>query len=203
MELAKKLLGLVLVIVGLALAVVGIWFTGHLGTSGTATFTATPSGPGPALLDPSLLNRVAVPMTVTVVPAKGDTVWLGIGAPSDVAAAVGATPATRYTSVVVRDWALVSHRAGTGTPAAIRGSEIWRSQRSSTTPITVTVDQRTAPETYAVAGGTAPAQRIEVTFQRTTWFVQAVVVAVVGLMITAAGAATALARRRNPEEVQA
>ena len=202
MDLAKKLLGALLAVVGAALLVIGLWFAVHLGGSGTATFELRPSA-APVVLEPSVLNRLDEPTTVTVTPASGQQVWVGVGAPSDVTALVGRTPAQHVTSVVIRDWALVSHTTGTGSPVTPSSAEMWQETHTGTSPVTVTLDQANAPQAVVVSADTGSVQRIEVSWSHRTWFVQAVVVAVVGLLVLLAGLATALSglrRRRRPAE---
>lgn len=186
MAIAKKLLSLALAIIGLALLVVGLWFAAHLGSGGKATFRLTPSGTNPLVIEPSLTNRLDQPLTITVRAAAGDSVWTGVGAPSDVEAAIGTTPATRLTQVAVRHWTIVSRSAGTGQPATVKDAEIWRT--TSTTPgqVSITVDQRTAPETIVVAGESSALRSVTVTWQHRTWFFQALVVALFGLLLASA-----------------
>ena len=201
MVLAKKLLSLLLAVVGLALTAVGIWFTAHLGTSGIATFRVSPSGSGPVVLEPSLLNRLDENVAISVTPAAGSKVWLAVGAPSDVTSAIAETPRTRLTGVAVRDWALLATRSGSGTTADLTRAEIWREQLTSVGRVDLTVDQRSAPQTVVVSGQPGQVSTVQVSWQRGTWFAQALVVALVGLMITAAGVVSLVALFRRRREV--
>lgn len=197
MTLAQKLLGAVLAVVGAALLVVGLWFAGHLGGSGTATFDARPATT-PVVIEPSVLNRLDEATTVTVVPTAGRSVWLGVGAPSDVRSVIGTTRADHVTSVVVRDWSLVHHVRGTGAAADPASAEIWRERHTGSTPVTATLEQSSAPQTVVVTGGV---ERVELSWSHGAWFAEAVVVAVLGLLLLAAGAVLVVLgfRRRQAE----
>ncbi len=197
MNLAQKLVGAVLALLGIVLLVPGAWFAGHLGGSGTATFTLHPVR-GTVVLAPSVLNRLDEPTVVLVVPRAGQHVWAGVGAPSDVTALVGTTPVTDVTGVVVRDWALVGHSRGSGSAVDPSRAEIWRETHDDTTPVTVELDQASAPETVVVTGAV---DRIEVSWSHRAWFVEALVVAVLGLLLVLGGLAVAFLlprRRRQP-----
>lgn len=209
MDLAKKLLGAALALVGAAVLVVGVWFAAHLGGSGTATFELGRSN-SPVVLGPTVLNRLDEPTTVRVVPASGSTVWVGVGAPSDVAALVGTTPRTRVTGVVVRDWALVARSEGSGSPVTPSAAEIWRQEHRASGPTVVDLDQASAPETVVVSGDGGSVDRIEVSWTHRAWFVESLVVAVVGFLVLVAGLAVLVVRLRpdrpadaTPEEVTA
>jgi len=195
--IAKKLLSLALAIVGLVLLVTGLWFATHLGTSGDATFRWTASGTSPVVLQPSLINRVDEPLTVKVTPAAGDSVWTGIGAPSDVDAAIGTTPATRLTRVALRPWSVLARATGSGTPASVADAEIWRTRSTTSGAVTIAVDQRTAPESIVVRGEKSPLQSVTVTWRHRTWFYQSLVLAFVGLLLAAVGSGALVAGLRS------
>lgn len=197
MAIAKQLLSLALAVLGVVLLGVGVWFSTHLGSSGAATFRWSPSDTRPVLLEPSLLNRVDKPLTVTVRPAQGDSVWVGLAAPSDVDAAIGRSSAARLTRVAVRDWAIRAERTGTGEPAAIAGAEIWRSRSTNPGAVTIPVDQRAAPETIVVHGEQAPLRSVTVTWRDQTWFVESVLLGFVGLLLAVAGLGALVAGRRS------
>ena len=86
---AKRALSAALTVIGLVLVVVGAWFTVHLGSSGSATLRSTPADGALVVVEPSLLNRVDAPATVTAVAAPGTTIWMGRTTPSDAQAIVG------------------------------------------------------------------------------------------------------------------
>ena len=79
--LIQRVAGALLALVGLVAAVVGAWFLAHLGTSGTATFTAEP-GQRVVVLEPDVLNRVDAPVTIEAVTEDGAPVSVRAGRPS-------------------------------------------------------------------------------------------------------------------------
>lgn len=195
MDLAKKLLGGVVAVAGAALLVLGLWFGVHLGGSGTATFDLAPSAL-PVVVEPSVLNRLDQPTTVRVVPASGQRVWVAVGAPSDVRALLGTSRAEHVTSVKVRIWALVAHLRGTGGAVDPTTAQIWRERHTDTSPVTLTLGQDAAPQTVVVAGRPGSVQRIEVSWTHGAWFAEAVIVALIGLLVLAVGLATVFLHRR-------
>ena len=104
--LAKRVVGGLLALIGLVLTVIGLWYTFHLGGSGTATFSTTASGTNPVLVPQTVLNRVDGVVKVTAVPRKGGAVWLAAAAPSDAKAVLSKTAHTSVTGVSTRPWQL-------------------------------------------------------------------------------------------------
>mgnify|MGYP007004573001 CR=1 FL=1 len=98
--LIQRVAGALLALVGLVAAVVGAWFLAHLGTSGTATFTAEP-GQRVVVLEPDVLNRVDHPVEITAT-GSGD-VWVGTARPSDVEAFFGDAQRAQVAGVDVSD----------------------------------------------------------------------------------------------------
>jgi hypothetical protein len=190
--LAKRVLLAALTVVGLVLLVLGAWFTAHLGSSGSATFRATPAPGSVVLLEPSVLNRVNRPVTVTATARNGGRVFLGVASPSDARAIVGGADRTMVTSAQVEDWSLVSTRAGAGVAPALAGADIWRKVREGSGTVRLTLDQQNAPETLVIAtpdGRAADLSAVTVMIARRTWLFQALLTTLVGLLAAAAGAA--------------
>jgi hypothetical protein len=186
--LAKRVLLAALTGIGLVLLVVGAWFTSHLGTSGSATFEATP-GTGVVVLEPSVLNRVDDPVDVTATTKDGGQVWIGRTSPSDAKAVVGGAEHTSITSSRVGSWSLVGARSGSGAPAAdLAAADVWRQTVAGKGHAHVEVDQGDAPEALVVTtpGGTITS--VTLTISRGTWFAQSLLTALVGLILAAVGA---------------
>ena len=187
--LAKRVLLAALTGIGLVLLVVGTWFTSHLGTSGSATFRATP-GTGLVVLEPSVLNRVDDPVDVTATTKDGGRVWIGRSSPSDAKAVVGGSAHTSITGSRVSTWKLAGTTSGTGAPAAdLAGADVWRQTVTGKGRAHVEVDQGDAPEALVVtapAGGTVTS--VTLTISRGTWFAQSLLTALVGLILAAVGA---------------
>ena len=64
-------------------------------------------------------------------------------------------------------------------------------------PVTLTVRQENAPETLVIAPEGAPLRSLTVTITEKTWFVEAVVAALVGLFLLLAGVSLLWSRRRR------
>ena len=198
--LAKRVLLAALTGIGLVLLVVGAWFTSHLGTSGSATFRATP-GTGVVVLEPSVLNRVDDPVGVTATTKAGGQVWIGRTSPSDAKAVVGGAAHTSITGSRVSSWSLAGATTGTGAPSGdLAGADVWRQTVTGTGRAHVEVDQGDAPEALVVtapAGGTVTS--VTVTISRGTWFAQSLLTALVGLILAAVGAVGLVGTRRGAD----
>lgn len=182
----------VLTLAGLVLAVVGLWFLSHLGLSGTGSFSATPSNSRIVVLDPSVLNRVDGPVTVTAKTKDGGDVWIGRAAPSDARSLVGKAAATSVTGVSVGSWQLETASRGTGNAPALAGTDLWRQQVAGKGSARLAVSQDNAPETVVVAtpsGKPADLSELTLTWQRQAWSAEAVTALVLGLLLAAGGVA--------------
>lgn len=216
--LAKRAVMAALTVIGLVLLVVGLWFTVHLGSSGTATFRTTPQHGGVVVLEPSAVNRVNQPTYVTATAGKDTKLWIGVAGPSDVRAIVGAGERTEVTGAQVRSWSLDTVHEGAGPAPALPAADIWHLSRSGTGSVQVEVDQADAPESVVIAsadGSPVELDDVTVTVQRQTWFFQALLTALVGLLAAVAGAVglrqqwrkprppASVSRHRTVEEVRA
>lgn len=196
--LAKRALLAALTGIGLVLLVLGAWFTAHLGTSGSATFRTAP-GTGVVVLQPSVLNRVDDPVDVTATTSGGAPVWIGRTTPSDARAVVGEGRHTTITGAVVRTWSLERSTSGTGAPAGdLARADVWRQTVTGTGRAHVEVDQGDAPEALVVTSPGGTVTSVTVTISRGTWFAQALLVALVGLILAAVGVAGLIGTRRRP-----
>lgn len=185
--LAKRVLLAALTGIGLVLLVVGAWFTSHLGTSGSATFRATP-GTGVVVLEPSVLNRVDDPVDVTATTKAGGQVWIGRTSPSDAKAAVGGAQHASITASRVRSWSLVGATSGSGAPAAeLAAADVWRQTVTGKGRAHVEVDQGDAPEALVVTAPGGTVTSVTMTISRGTWFAQSLLTALVGLILAAVG----------------
>jgi hypothetical protein len=180
----------VLTLAGLVLAGAGLWFLSHLGLSGSASFSAKPSSNRIVVLDPSVLNRVDSPVTITARARDGGEVWIGRATPSDAASLVGKAAATSITGVSVGGWQLETAQRGSGTAPGLSSADLWRQQAAGTGSATVTLQQENAPETVVVATASGkPADLTELTVQweRQVWSLEAIAALVLGLLLAAAG----------------
>jgi hypothetical protein len=190
--LAKRASFAALTVVGLVLLVVGAWFTVHLGSSGSATFRATPAPGSVVVVEPTVLNRVNHPVTVTAIGKEGTLVFLGVATPGDAKALLGGADRTMVQSAHVPDWSLRSTRAGAGVAPGLAEADVWREVRDGRGTVRITLSQQDAPEALVVATGDGrPAEltSLTLTVERRTWFFQALLATLVGLLAVAAGAA--------------
>lgn len=192
-----RLVGVLLALTGLALTVVGLWFATRLGGSGTAEFTTRPEAGRPVLLTPDVLNRVDADVEVVATPSSGGRVWMALANPSDATAALGDAPHTEITGVDVRDWLLLGASRGSGEPATLGTADLWRQQDDAQEPVTLTVEQESAPESVVVAAEEGEIASLTLRVSDKRWFVEAVVATLVGLFLLVAGV-VAVWPRRHP-----
>ena len=191
----KRVVGALLALVGLALTVVGVWFAAELGTSGSTEFTVRPGTTDPVLIGPDVLNRVDADVVVTATPSDGATVWMALANPSDATAVVGDSRHVAVTGVSVRDWALLTTTTGTGTAPELGAADLWRQQDDAQGPVTLTVAQSGAPETVVVATQGGELESLTMTVVDKSWFVEAVIAALVGLFLLVVGVVLVSSRR--------
>ena len=195
--IVKRVVGALLALVGLALTAVGVWFAAQLGTSGTAEFVVHPATADPVLIGPDVLNRVDADVVVTATPTTGGSMWMALANPSDADAVVGDSKHLAVTGVTVSSWALDTAATGTGAAPALGAADLWRQQDEAKGPVTLTVKQSGAPETLVVKsqGGQLDTLTLQVTDK--SWFVEAVVAALIGLFLLVAGIVLITARHRR------
>ncbi len=195
--IVKRVVGALLALVGLALTAVGVWFAAQLGTSGTAEFEVHPATADPVVIGPDVLNRVDADVVVTATPTTGGSMWMALANPSDADAVVGDSKHLAVTGVTVSDWSLDTATTGTGTSPELGAADLWRQQDEAKGPVTLTVKQSGAPETLVVKaqGGQLSTLTLKVTDK--SWFVEAVVAALIGLFLLVAGVVLLTARRRH------
>jgi hypothetical protein len=200
--LAKRAVLGALTLVGLVLLGVGAWFSYHLGPSGSATFTTQPEQGGVVVLEPSVLNRVDRPVTVTARTSGVSRVWVGRTSASDAAAVVGGAQATTVSGVHVRTWSLDAAPSGTGRATGLTASDVWRQSATGTGTVRLRVEQGGAPEALVVAapdGSPAELDSVTLTIESRTWFFQALLLGLVGLLAVVAGVAGLWQLRGRPD----
>ena len=200
--IVKRVVGAVLSLLGLGLVVVGAWFATQLGSSGTAEFTLATDSDVPVLIQPDVLNRVDSDVVVSATTTSGGSVWMALANPSDATAVVGSSRHQEVTGVSVRDWALTTTTRGSGEPPALGEADLWRKQDSAKGPVRLTVLQSEAPETLVIAATGAPLTSVTLTVLDKSWFVEAVVAALIGLFLIAGGVLLLLPHRRSEGAAQ-
>jgi hypothetical protein len=192
--IVKRVVGALLALVGLALTVVGVWFAAQLGTSGTAELQVHPATADPVLIGPDVLNRVDADVVVTATPTAGGSMWMALANPSDAVAAVGDSKHLAVTGVRVSDWSLDTSTTGTGAAPELGAADLWRQQDEAKGPVTLTVKQSGAPETLVVKAQDGQLSTLTLQVTDKSWFVEAVVAALIGLFLLVAGVVLLTAR---------
>ena len=195
--IVKRVVGALLALVGLALTAVGVWFATQLGSSGTAEFTVHPATADPVLVGPDVLNRVDADVVVTATPTPGGSVWMALANPSDASAVVGGSEHVAVTGVSVRDWSLLTTSTGSGTAPELGAADLWRQQDDAEGPVTLTVKQSGAPETLVVEAQSGQLDTLTIAVTDKSWFVEAVVAALIGLFLVVAGVVLLTSRHRR------
>lgn len=199
--LVDRVVGALVALIGVALAALGVWFATQLGSAGTATFTATPKPTAPVVIGPDVLNRVDGDVRVTAYGKGSEPVTLAVAAPSDVRALLGKSATGTVTGVEVVGWKLrMSEQPGAAAPA-VATADLWRDSASATGSASVTIRQSDAPESVVVSSP-AGLDRVELTWTDSTWFVTAVITALVGLALLLGGILLLLRSRKTTMEVQ-
>jgi hypothetical protein len=193
--IVKRVVGVLLALVGLALTAAGVWLAVELGSSGTARFTVHPATADPVLIGPDVLNRVDSDVVVTATPPAGGSVWMALANPSDADAVVGSSKHLAVTGVSVRDWTLLTTTTGTGTAPELGAADLWRQQDDAEGPVSLTVEQSEAPETLVVASQGGEIGSLTLTVVDKSWFVEAVIAALIGLFLLVVGIVLVTARR--------
>ena len=122
---ARRVLGVVLAVLGGALAVFGVWTALKVGPSGEAHFRVTSKAPGALVVGSDVLNSVDVPVRVTATRSDGGALRL-VAAPSADARAVLATSAVSTVSGVHYPAGRLDLRAsGAGAPTGINTADVW------------------------------------------------------------------------------
>lgn len=189
--LILRIAGAVVALVGLAGVVIGGWFLGSLGTSGTATFTDAPDA-RVVVLEPDVLNRID--SSVEIAAEGSATVWAGTARPSDVENLLSEATRTVVTGVDVSEWVLTTSPSGTDEISDVRGLDIWQSTSSEDGSLSVTIDQEEAPQTLVIAapeGESITDLEFQVTDDR--WSTIAIGVLLAGVLLIIIGLALGLA----------
>lgn len=191
----RRLLGVVLVLTGVAALVVGGWFVRALGTDGAATFTSQPQPGVPVVVDAQTNARTDIPLVITATAADDVPITVSIASPSDAEALLGDSRHERVTGVEVRDWVLTTERIGGGDPITPATADLWRSQTTTDGTAEIAGDLETAPETMII---TTPQDSrltaLSMTWSNPAWFYQALALAFAGLLLALVGVGLVLKR---------
>lgn len=200
LTLLRRLVGVLLVLAGGAALALGLWFHNFLGPGGMARFSVEPVGSTPVVIEPSVLNRTGLPVTISVTPAAGATASIVVGTPSDAAAALGDTVVDVVGPVSVRDRTAPVTRRGTDANGELASVDVWRTTKTADGPTEISISQASAPETVVIspsAGGELDS--VTLAWTRETWARQTMGLIVGGATAAVAGLAAAVWPRRRRE----
>jgi hypothetical protein len=115
---------------------------------------------------------------------------VGRASAADAAAVVDGVDTTTATGARVRGWSLVASHTGGTRATGLASSDVWRQTAGGTGTVRLQVEQDRAPESVVVAapdGGPADLGVVTVTIASRAWFFQALLLALVGLLVVAVG----------------
>jgi len=173
---------------GIAVAVLGAWTALRLGPSGEAQFSATETAPGAFVVGPGVLNSVDVPVRVTATRSDGGAIWVAAAASSDARAVLATSAVSTVRGVHYPAEALDLRPSGAGALPDISKADVWRLSARGGSSAELVVDQGNGPETAVVTSGDASALTnvtMTLTWANSSWLAEALVVALIGLIIAA------------------
>ncbi|MFD6175713.1 MULTISPECIES: hypothetical protein [unclassified Isoptericola] len=175
----QRILGGVLVLIGLAAAALGVASATVWRDTDTVAATAKPSGDGTFVVtDPGVLGLVGDDVTISASVPEGQKVTLAVGRDVDVAGWVGNDPYSRVTGL--SDWENLSVAAGEPADADAKtakapttgpdpaGSDMWVAEASDADSVTLRWSDRPGRWTLLAAGvgKGAQAPTLELTWPR-------------------------------------
>lgn len=205
LTILRRLLGVVLTLLGVAALLFGGWFARSLGTEGQATFTTAPQAGLPVVIDAQTNARTDLPLVITATAKDDVPITLSIATPSDADALLDESRRVRVTGIEVRDgvlsadreWALLTETVGTGDPITPATADLWRSQETTDGSVQIEGDLETAPETMILTTPEdAQIDELTMTWTNPAWFYQALSIVFAGLLVALVG--LALIIRRAP-----
>ena len=186
----RRALGVVVVVLGGALAIFGTWNALRLGPSGEARFSVTSKDPGALVVEPDVLNSVGVPVRITAIRKDGGGVRLMVAPSSDARAVLAKSAVSTVSGVHYPAGTLDLRTSGVGALADVSNADVWRLSAKGTGSAQLVVNQGSGPETAVVVSGDATALRgvtMTLTWADHAWFFDALAVAVIGSIIAAFG----------------
>ena len=185
---ARRVIGAVVAGLGVVLAVAGAWSAFKLGPSGEAQFRVISKAPGAIVVGPEVLNAVNVPVQITATRRDGGAVRLVAAGSSDARAILGRSAVSTVSRVHYPAGTLDLRASGAGALPDISAADVWRLSARGAGSAELAVDQGSGPETAVVTSGDASALTnvtMTLTWVNSTWLAEALVAALIGLMIAA------------------
>jgi hypothetical protein len=173
---------------GITVAVLGTWTALKLGPSGEAHVSVTSKAPGALVVEPDVLNSVAVQVRVKATRSDGGALWLAAAPSTDARAVLAKSAVSTVSGVQYPAGTLHLRTSGAGPLPDISTADVWRLSAKAVGSAELVVDQGSGPETAVVTSGSAIALKnvtMTLTWADSTWFFEAVAVALVGATIAA------------------
>jgi hypothetical protein len=192
---ARRVIGVVAAGLGVALAVAGTWFAFKLGPSGEAQFRVISKAPGAIVVGPEVLNAVNVPVRISATRSDGGALRLVAAGSSDARAILGRSAVSTVSRVHypagtldLRAGTVDLRASGVGPLPDITAADVWRLAAKGAGSAELAVDQGSGPETAMVTSGDASALTnvtMTLTWANSTWLAEALVAALIGLILAA------------------
>lgn len=184
----RRVLGVVVAVLGAALTVFGAWTALKLGPSGEVRFSVTSKAPGAIVVQPDVLNSVDVPVRVRATRSDGGAVLVVVAPSADARAVVATSAVSTVTGVHYPAGTLDLRASGTGALTGTNTADVWRLSAKGTGSAQLVVNQGAGPETAVVTSPDSSALRdvtMTLTWAARSWFFEALALAVIGAIMTA------------------
>jgi hypothetical protein len=184
----RRVLGVVVALLGAALAIFGGWNAFSLGPSGEARFSVTAKDPGALVVQAAVLNSVEVPVRITARRSDGGEVLLVVAPRVDARAVLAGSAVSTVSGVHYPARTLDVRASGVGAPTSIGAADVWRLSAQGAGSAQLLVNQGFGPETAVVASGDASALKgvtMTLTWADRAWFFDALAVALIGSIVAA------------------
>ena len=185
---ARRALGAVLGVLGLALAALGAWTALQLGPAGEAHFIATSKATGAIVVEPGILNSLNLPVRIKATRGDGGAVWLAAAPSTDAGAVLAKSAVSTVSGVNFPAGTLDLRVSGSGALHDISNADIWRVSSKGAGSAELLVGQGRGPETAVVTSGDATDLTnltVTLTWAQRQWFFEALAAAVIGAIVAA------------------
>ena len=185
---ARRALGAVMAVMGLALAALGAWTALKLGPTGEVHFSATSKATGTIVVEPGILNSLNLPVRIKATRGDGGAVWLAATQSTDAGAVLAKSAVSTVSGVHFPAGTLDLRVSGAGAVHDISTADIWRISSKGAGSAELLVGQGRGPETAVVTSGDATALTnvtVTLTWAQRSWFFEALAAALIGAIVAA------------------
>jgi hypothetical protein len=185
---ARRVIGAVMAVLGIALAALGAATALKLGPDGETHFTATSKATGAIVVEPGVINSLNIPVRVTATRRDGGAVWLAAAPSNDARAVLARSAVSTVSGVHYPAGTLALRASGAGALPDISTADVWRLSSEGMGSTELVVDQGRGPETAVVTSGDlTPLTDVTVTltWAQRSWFFAALTAVVIGAIIAA------------------